>query len=299
MRANAAGLSLALLVAATGAWAQTSQQAQVVASTQPVAESTSPDYTAVFCSSFVTSEKVPQETYIISGEESNTKLIFAYGDNVYINKGSAQGIHVGDRFDIVRPETDPAHVQWFKWQDKLLKAMGTFYRDNGQIKVIGVQQNTATAVVTHSCNPMQRGDLVRPFVDRPAPPYKSAQKFDHFAPVSGKPVGMMVLGQEFTNTYGKNSIVYVNLGSNQSVKVGDYLRIFRYQGSHAQTAPSFGDYQYKMYGFGSTPKRYEWNDLPREVLGEGVVLNVGPNSSTMYVTYTTIDIYAGDYVEVE
>ena len=54
-----------------------------------------------------------------------------------------------------------------------------------------------------------------------------------------------------------------------------------------------------MYGFGSAPERYEWNALPREVLGEGIVINVSSNSSTMFVTLNTIEIYAGDYVEIE
>jgi hypothetical protein len=54
-----------------------------------------------------------------------------------------------------------------------------------------------------------------------------------------------------------------------------------------------------MYGFGSAPARYSWNDLPREILGEGVVLSVSRNSSTMMITTSTIEIYAGDYVEIE
>jgi hypothetical protein len=54
-----------------------------------------------------------------------------------------------------------------------------------------------------------------------------------------------------------------------------------------------------MYGFGSTPIAYKWNDLPREILGEGIVLNVSPNSSTIFITYSRVDMYAGDYAEVE
>ena len=110
---------------------------------------------------------------------------------------------------------------------------------------------------------------------------------------------MLVIGQDFSQTYGQNSIVYVNLGTNQGVKVGDYFRIFRYQGSHAETAPNLPDFQYKLFGFGSTPQKYEWNDLPREVFGEGIVIRVDHNSSTMFVTYTSNATFAGDYVEIE
>lgn len=54
-----------------------------------------------------------------------------------------------------------------------------------------------------------------------------------------------------------------------------------------------------MYGFGSAPARYEWNDLPREILGEGIIINVSRNSSTMMITLSSAQMYAGDYVEIE
>jgi hypothetical protein len=146
---------------------------------------------------------------------------------------------------------------------------------------------------------MQRGDIVVPYQDRPAPPYKDASAFDHFAPVSGKPVAMVVTGAGFHQVSGRNDAVYVNLGTAQGVKIGDYFRFFRYQGSLAEIAPQTKGYQYKLYGFGSTPVRYEWNDLPREVVGEGIVLNVSHNSSTVLITYSTLEVYAGDYVEIE
>jgi len=299
MRAIAAGMGLGMLLAGASAWTQNSSQSQVVSSTQPVAAVNSPDYTSVYCSNFVTSDRSSADAYLISGEESNSKLIFALRDLVSINKGSNQGVRVGDRYSVFRPETDPNEVSWFKWQDKLKRAMGIFYKDAGQLKVVNVQPNVSIAEVTFTCDYIQRGDFVRPFQERPSPPYKPAEQFDHFAPVSGKSVGMLVFGRGFTQTYGKFSTVYVNLGTNQGVHIGDYLRVFRYQGSHAEFAPSFSDFQYAMYGFGSTPVRYQWNELPRDVIGEGIVINTGPNSSTILITVSRFNMYAGDYAELE
>jgi hypothetical protein len=299
MRAIAAGMGLGMLLAGASAWTQNSPQSQTISSTQPVPTATSPDFSAVYCSNFVTSDRLAGDSRMISGEESDTKLVFALRDLVSINKGANQGVHIGDRYSVFRPEEDPARVQWFKWQNKLMKAMGTLYKDTGQLKVVNVQPNVSVAEIIFACDYLQRGDFISPLQDRPSPPYKPAEAFDIFAPVSGKSVGMLVVGKEFSEVYGKFSTVYVNLGTNQSVKVGDYLRIFRYQGSHAELAPNYDDYQYSMYGFGTTPVKYKWNDLPRDVLGEGIVLNVGPNSSTILVTVARMDIYAGDYVEIE
>ncbi len=185
------------------------------------------DFSTVNCSGFVTDQKVPDEIRLVSGEQSNYKITFARGDYVHINRGQDKGVRVGDRFSVVRPDKDPTDVPWFKWQEKLLKAMGTPYLDAGQVRVVDVQPKVSVA------------------------------------------------------------------------QVGDYLRIFRYQGSMAETVPQTKGYQYFMYGFGSAPMRYEWNDLPREILGEGIVINVNRNSSTMIITFNSIEVYAGDYIEIE
>ncbi len=257
------------------------------------------DFSTVNCSGFVSQQRVPEELWIISGEQSNYKITFANNDLVYINRGQDKGVRVGDRFSVVRPDWDTTDVPWFKWQTKLLKAMGQLYRDAGQVQVVNVQPKVSVAQVTFSCGYMQRGDILLPYQERPTPPLKDPAAFDHYAPASGKPVAMVVAGKDFGQVFGKLSAVYVNLGANQGVRVGDYFRIFRYQGSMAETVPQNKGYQYSMYGFGSSHARYEWNDLPREVIGEGVVINVNRNSSTMVITVSSIEVYAGDYVEIE
>ena len=257
------------------------------------------DYSTVNCPGFVTDQKVPDEMRLISGEQSNYKITFTRGDYVHINRGQDKGVRVGDRFSVVRPDKDPTDVPWFKWQTKLLRAMGSLYMDAGQVRVVNVQPKVSVAQVIFSCDYMQRGDILVPYQDRPAPPYKDPAGFNHFAPVSGKPVAMLVAGKDYGQVYGKLNSVFVNLGTNQGVKIGDYFRIFRYQGSMAETVPQERGFQYTMYGFGSAPARYQWNDLPREVLGEGIVINVSRNSSTMVITFNSSEVFAGDYVEVE
>src|SRR5437016_3160300 len=257
------------------------------------------DFSTVNCSGFVADQHVPDEVRIVSGEQSNYKITFTRGDYVHINRGQDKGVRVGDRFSVVRADKDPTDVPWFKWQEKLLKAMGTSYMDAGQVRVVHVQPKVSVAQVIFSCGYMQRGDILQPYQDRPAPPFKDSAAFDHFAPVSRTPVAMVVAGKHYEPVCANLSAVYVNLGSGQGVKVGDYFRIFRYQGSMAETVPQNKGYQYSVYGFGSAPARYEWNDLPREVLGEGIVINVNRNSSTMVITFNSIEVYAGDYVEIE
>ena len=291
MRAKIVVLFLSVILGAAISSAQDAPQA--TPQNRPI------DYSAVNCSGFVTDQRVPDEIRLVSGEQSNYKIVFERGDYVHINRGQDKGVRVGDRFSVVRPEKDATEVPWFKWQARLMGAMGTHYIDAGQVRVVNVQPKVSVAQVIFSCDYVQRGDILVPYSDRPTPPYKDASNFDHFAPVSGKPVAMVVGGKDYGQVFGRLNAAYVNLGTNQGVKVGDYFRIFRYQGSRAETVAQERGYQYMTYGFGSAPARYEWNDLPREVLGEGVVINVSRNSSTMFITFCSSEVYAGDYIEIE
>ncbi len=295
MRAKVAGLCLSLVFSAAVCMGQDTQ----VASTQSVQAPNHPWPTTVYCSGFYTNQKVSDEVRLVSGEQSAYKISFATPDIVYLSRGMNQGVKAGDRFFVVRQEEDKNPVPWFKWQDKLTHAMGSRYLDLGQVEVIKAEPNVAIAKVAMSCDLMQRGDIILPFAERPTGPYKEASVFDSFAPPSGKPVAMVVRGRDAAQMTGRWDTIYVNLGSSQGVKVGDYFRIFRYQGTHSDTIPAEKDTQDRLYGFGSNPKHYAWNDLPRELLGEGIVLNASPNSATVLVTVSKTEIFSGDYVELE
>jgi len=290
MLAKSAKLCLALLLGAGISAAQRSEA---------VVRANQPDASQVNCAGFFSDQKVGGETYIASAEESSFRLTFGSGDYVHINRGMNQGVREGDLFSVMRKEGDYDKVSWFKWQPKLLRAMGDPYVDLGQVKVVKALPKVSIAQITFSCMPMQRGDIVLPYQPRPVGPFKDPAKFDIFAPVSGKPVAMVVAAKDWAQSVGQNDTIYVNLGTAQGVKLGDYFRIFRYQGTRAETPPTEKDYQYKLFGFGSAPQRYGWNDLPREVIGEGIVLFATKNSSSVLVTFSRKEIYAGDYVEIE
>jgi len=291
-----AGLMLPLLGAVASAQVNSSVNPNVAAPND------------LYCSGIVTTESVPRDTFVITGEESNVRVIFNEGDNVFVNKGADQGVKVGDEFFVVRNVKDTGGIEWTKWQNSILRKMGTVWEDEGRLRVTTVHKDVSIAVIEHGCSYIQRGDIVLPFTERPAPPIKSAADFDHFAPADGKAMAMVVTGKYFQQEVGREDVVYVNLGSGQGVKVGDYFRIFRYTGTQNETAYQTPRYAFDMesgysiadvHGFGSVPKRYNWSNVPREAVGEGVVLRTGPDSATVLITFSLREIYAGDYVELE
>jgi hypothetical protein len=260
---------------------------------------TTVDESAMYCAGTVTTDKVPQDSYVISGEQSADKIAFVLGQLVYINRGSAQGVKVGDEFQVVRQVAEQLKEPWFRGQFELMRAMGPIWADEGRLKVVHVGEKVSTAEVSASCDYIQRGDIILPFTERPAPPLKQhAEVVDPFAPATGK-TGMIVSSKDFGQVSSSNSIVYVNLGASQGVRVGSYLRVFRRQGRRVETSYQEQGTEYKLFGFGSTPVAYTWPELPREILGEGIVLRVSGNTATLMLTAVRREVYHGDYVELE
>ena len=259
-----------------------------------------PNAADVYCSGVVTTESIPYDTYLISGEESTPTTIYADNNYVYLSKGASQGVKVGDEFQIMRPVKDTVFLyEWFHGQRAIQQAMGQQWADLGRVRVVVAGKDVATALVLRTCGYLQRGDYARPAAERPAPPLKMAKDFDRFAPPSGKSSGLVVSSKEYLNSVGQHDILYINLGSNQSTKVGDYVRFFRYQGTRKEVIYQLRGMQDHIFEFGKTPKPYKPSDLPREVLGEGVVLRTSPTSSTILVMHCLREIFMGDRVEVE
>lgn len=304
MNIKMTGLSLTILLGASLSAAQ-NPPAPAAAPAEKVEKVVQADYSSVYCAMFFSDEKVPDSKRVVSGEESAERLVYSAGDNVYINQNAAGGLKVGDEFSVVRPTSNPKTGDWFKWQEHLMKVMGQAYTNVGRIKVVDVRPPLAVAQIVMSCEPLQRGDILQPMAEKPFPKIKDPATFDRFSPDDPKlwkdKHAMVVSTDAYMAAAGKNTVIYVNLGKGQGVKFGDYFRIFRYQGSQSETlAKTLPDgYQYKLFGFGTAEKKYDWKDIPRQVVGEGVVLNLSQNSATVLVTYAWTTVYAGDYVELE
>lgn len=271
---------------------------------------TIPSPGVVYCSGIVTTESIPRHTYVITGEGSEYRLVYNDGEDVFINKGSDQGVKAGDEFQVVREVQSPYVVPWTEWQDHILNKMGRMWADEGQLKVLVARPKVSIARVEGECDFVQRGDVVLPFAPRVQPQIKVTSHFDRFAPANGKPLAMIIAGKNFVSAMGAQSIAYVNLGAGQGVKVGDYFRIFRYQGTEHETIYQTPRYAFDqnfgmnvndvhILGFGSAPKKWNWSNVPRQGIGEGLVLRTGPNSSTVLITLSLSEIYPGDYVELE
>jgi hypothetical protein len=286
MRRIALTLSCLLTLWAAGAAAQNEPEERGHSATEA----------DTYCAGMVTNEQIPYDMYVISGPEADPQTIYSLGQYVYVNKGSADGVKVGDAFMVLRPQSDFLHVPVFDQEHPLANAMGTQWADVGRIHVVVVHPKVSIAQISYSCTYMQRGDYVRPLVNYPTPAFRPLKDLDRFAPPSGKATGRVVRAKHYQMLEERGEVVYVNL---TGVKAGDYIRFYRPTAAQINAIYQIGGMADHVYGFGNTPVRWYSPDLPREVLGEGVVLRTTPTSASVLIYNQFREIYLGDWVEVE
>jgi outer membrane protein OmpA-like peptidoglycan-associated protein len=97
--------------------------------------------------------------------------------------------------------------------------------------------------------------------------------------------------------------VYLNVGSNQGVKLGDYFRVVRKYSSYRDDEADNLSFKASFLDDRQVPAGMfpysRLRDLPRVSLGEAIVLNVSPTSSTAMITLSVDEIHLGDDVELE
>lgn len=286
MRRIALTLSCLLTLWAAGAAAQNA----------PVERGHAPTEADTYCAGMITNENIPYDMYVISGPEADPQTIYSIGQYVYVNKGSGDGVKVGDDFMVLRPQSNFLRVPVFDQEHSLAREMGTQWADVGRLHVVVVQAKVSIAQISYSCTYMQRGDYVRPAVDYPSPAFRPLKDLDRFAPPSGKATGRVVRAKNYQTAVERSEVVYVNL---TGVKPGDYIRIYRPTAATNHAIYQLGGMADHVWGFGSTPAGWKSEDVPREVIGEGVVLRATPTSASVMIYNQFREIYLGDWVEVE
>src|SRR5262249_45123023 len=115
----------------------------------------------------------------------------------------------------------------FKGQAHMLKGLGQPYVDEGVVKVVDTRQKMAVAQVEYACDGILPGDILVAYAERPAINFHPPVRFDRFAPAGAKTSGRIVLARDFDGLVATGGKVFLNVGSNQGVKAGDYFRAVR------------------------------------------------------------------------
>jgi len=274
------------------------------------------------CGGFI--EQTPQAAsgQLVGAYTEREARLFSQGDYVYIDAGSQSGVREGQEFTVVRPRG--------RFSSKFSKKgnLGVYTQEVGRVRVLRVRDRVSVVEVVSSCTDLLLGDQLRPYASLEVPSARAAGVLDVFAEPTGKQTGRIVLARDGRETLASNDVVFIDLGREDNIKVGDYLTVYRpenhgtivnYGGEIAANARrNFGSNEFKGGGFsdqsqrvkdvdgsryGTTLKspeiKHERPPIPRMVVGELVVLRVEGRTATAVITRVAKEVHTGDSVEVQ
>jgi hypothetical protein len=309
-------IGLLVLLLATAAGAQTADIAapeapQGTAPTNasfPTERVQTPTYADLYCAGFINKQTLPDANYVAGGLQTPTTTKFVRGDIIYME---GTGYTAGAEYEIVRALRDINEYEMYPGQKKLMKETGQPYEEVGRIKIVDTRNKTAIAQVEYACDGVNPGDTAIPFAEKPAITFHTPVRFDRFLPAGNRLSGRVVMGKDFDSELGTGQKLYINVGANQGVKIGDYFRAVRsYEADLRDPVDSLSfkaaiaeDTQLKtpsvdprMFTRGNGPVIHV-RDLPRRAVGEIVVIGVTPTTATGMIVFSLEDIHAGDGVE--
>ena len=323
-------LSLALLPAfAFTINAQTEERVQLIVPSTSQQQRIA-GRTRLYCAGYIRHQLLPHMPEIVGALEEQEQRRYSDGDVVYINAGSQQGIREGQTFQIIRPRGDVKGV----YREKR-GFLGTYIQEIGQLQVFKVRENTSAAQITFTCDAALFGDLLAPVPDRESPLQRADGNLDLFADPSGKQTGRLMMAKDSREMITRNDIVYIDLGSEDQVKPGDYLTVYRPLGTGKITtfdneemsrnrATGFQSDSFRGGGIGNQANRAKdetafRNDegryrhrpittreverhrplMPRKIVGEIVIIDVQMRTATAIITRVAGEVHTGDWVEIQ
>ncbi len=310
---------LLVLLLATAAWAQSGNEANAArlrrglrrpTASFPTERVQTPTYADLYCAGFISKQILPDANYVAGGLQTPTTTKFTRGDMIYLQ---GTGYSAGAEYEIVRALRDIDEYEIYPGQKKLLKETGQPYEEVGRVKIIDTRNKTAIAQIEYACDGVNPGDTAIPFAEKQAVTFHAPAQFDRFLPASNKLSGRIVMGKDFDSDLGTGHKVYLNVGANQGVKIGDYFRAVRsYEADLKDPVDSLSfkaaiaeDTQKKtpsfdpaMFTKGNGPVIHV-RDLPRRAVGEIVIIGVTNTTATGMIVFSMEDVHAGDGVEAD
>lgn len=272
-----------------------------IARTNAVEVANVPTESDMYCSGFVSPTAQPRGVFVAGGSDSPFTTHYSDRTDVVFLTGGA--LAEGAKLHILRGVIDPNRYEFFPGQMKLTAAAGKTYEEVGRVRVLESQKGIAIAEIELACDAILPGDLAVPWEDRPAPKFRYEAPWKQLIPPNGKATGRIVGAKDFDYTLGQKSKVYLNIGANQGLKAGDYLRATRmFSDSLKDNADSLSYKASVVDNLLDNPPVYpkeKYKDLPRKSLGEMMVLYTTPTTATAMVTRAVEPFYVGDGVEVE
>jgi hypothetical protein len=310
-RVGSAAFAAAALLSAAG-----TVSAQSTIGTRPMAVA---ERNNLYCAGYVQTSPQSTANRIVGAVGEADGFVYSQPNYVYLNMGANKGVQAGQMMSVIRPRGKVDS----KWTDK--NYLGFYVQEVGTVEIVRVKSEVSVGRITTSCDNFLLGDLIVPYSPRTSPMHPNRPALDLFADPSGKARGRLFMARDNQEMVARDQIVYIDLGAEDNVQIGDYLTIFRPLGkgnilqgpdeSVSARESDFASLTYKGGRFSNQAARKTGDEARgtvvttsrakrnrpeiRKIVGEMVILNVKERTATAVITRTAQEIHTGDWVEVQ
>ena len=164
------------------------------------------------CSFYMHEEgKLLPDIRIIGAEHMNEKSIFSDGDLIYIDKGAADGLEIGQLFLTIGLRAKVAKL-------------GTVMERHGRARIVRLDDGTATAKVEKSCGTIEVGDFLLPFEEGEGEIGRDLGYGDMDPNASKR--GKVVFIENDTHIAASGQWALIDMGRQHCVQIGDQLNVY-------------------------------------------------------------------------
>jgi hypothetical protein len=216
---------------------------------------------------FVTRHELEQSGELFGAFED--KLMLSNTDQAYARFKSSVPVKKGEAYVIYRTEREIVHPttgEVFGYQTVVV----------GAGRVTAVEDKAVKLLVTQTFEPIERGALLGPWSEKFV---KQVARRANGAALKGTILGAQ---QEILTQLGEHHVVFIDKGKQDGVEEGNLFKVVR-----------AGD------PFGGPMTTSEWDDgLPKEDVGDLLVIDAKDHASTALVTRSLVELYVGDRIEM-
>lgn len=216
---------------------------------------------------FITRRELEESGELVGAFEE--KLMLSTTDQTYARFKRSVTVKKGEAYVIYRTERKIVHPlthETFGYQTVVV----------GAGRVTEVSDKAVKLTITQTFEPIERGALLGPWTERFV---KQVARRPNTATLTGAIIGAQ---QEILTQLGEHHVVFLDKGKNDGVVEGNVFKVVR-----------------SGNPYGGPMASAEWDDnLPKEVIGDLLVIDVKDHGSTALVTRSLVELYVGDRIEM-
>jgi hypothetical protein len=164
------------------------------------------------CSFYMHEEgKALPDIQIVGAERMNEKSVFSDSDVIYINKGAADGLEIGQLFLTIGLRAK-------------VGKLGTVMERHGRARIVRLEDRTATAKVEKGCGTVCIGDFLIPF-EQDAGEIGKDLGYGDMDPNASRHGKVIYIENDF-HIAATGQWALIDMGRQHCVQIGDQLNVF-------------------------------------------------------------------------